>query len=473
MITPGDMILSNILHDPEFNVRVMPYLEESFFDTAEHQFFFNMIKSYTDKNDVIPSNDAIELMLAQDNNFREFPQSKKEVFLECFENMKKHICEKDPIEVRLENAKDYCRYNYFFKEASDFITKIGNKKEANLDGLEKAFGLSFEKDHGVDFIDSIQMVSDKWVNRTFSLKSNIDFIDRALGGGIPEMGVFAFIANTGVGKTTMLCHMFAEMFRMGKKALFVTLEIDEAGIAERTYANLLEKDIFNIRQTYKGSGHELAEQIKQKGNGNLRIIYDSSGECTALKIKNWVKDLELKQNFRPDIIFVDHISKMKCMGLQRRGNVRGDEILGEITKELRNVSGQLRIPIFSAEQTVRAAKNKLIIDLDDIAGGYSIVRELDGVFGVGEDLEFRDKGWWLLMCLKTRFSDRTGKDQKVQIVKDFQRVYQIKGAVDSEFIHKDPPDYLKKESKSVNSHEESILKFKNFERFQPKILESI
>ena len=124
------------------------------------------------------------------------------------------------------------------------------------------------------------------------------------------------LAGTGVGKSLFMCTVAS--IAQGKNVLYVTLEMAEERIAERI-DNMMNVPITDLRDLSKKMFDDRVDKIKNKIDGRLIIKEYPTASAHVGHFRTLLEELKVKQNFVPDIIYVDYLNI--CVSQRLRGNI--------------------------------------------------------------------------------------------------------------------------------------------------------
>jgi hypothetical protein len=161
--------------------------------------------------------------------------------------------------------------------------------------------------------------------------------------------------NTNVGKTIFMCDCAAHHLMMGKNVLYITLEMSEEQIAKRIDANLLNVDIDDLEKISKDIFDKKLARVKEKTTGRLKIKEYPTGSAHAGHFRHLLHELKLKNNFIPDVIYVDYINICASSKIKKTGDSSGGYYyVKSIAEELRGLAGEANVPMISATQLNRS-----------------------------------------------------------------------------------------------------------------------
>ena len=137
-------------------------------------------------------------------------------------------------------------------------------------------------------------------------------LDAVLGGGLQKGNVGLLAAHTGAGKTTFSTAMAVQAAIQGYNVLQIVFEESEKDIVKKQYACLTKDYVSNMNRS------RLSEQTKQEVRKwmpiiNKRIVIKrlKNTRTTWDEVENYIYNLIMVKNFKPDIIFVDYFDCLK------------------------------------------------------------------------------------------------------------------------------------------------------------------
>lgn len=207
--------------------------------------------------------------------------------------------------------------------------------------------------------------------------------------------------NTNMGKTLIKCSHAADALKKNKNVLYITLEMSEDKISERIAANLLQTPINDLKVIDKTKFMKRIDSIRKVIGSNLIIKEYPPKSLSSNRIRNLLKELKVRKNFVPDIIFVDYMGLMVPNTSKKSSN--SYEELKIVSEELRGVAVEQGCPIVSAAQLNRGGFGSAEIDLTDIADSIGVTATADIIIGITQTEEMRDAGQYVFLLLKNRY----------------------------------------------------------------------
>jgi replicative DNA helicase len=216
-----------------------------------------------------------------------------------------------------------------------------------------------------------------------------DILNGGLGRG--ELGVV--IAPTGVGKSHFLVQMGAEALRAGKNVVHYTFELSETAVGLRYDSNLCgipSGDVIDRKE-------EVLNFYKENELGRLIIKEYPTGTPSVQTIRNHIEKLLLK-SFVPSVIVIDYADIMKSS--RKFDSLRHE--LKLVYEELRNLSMEMNVPIWTASQANRDASNSEIVGLENMSEAYGKAMVADVVLSISRKPNEKATGAGRIFVAKNR-----------------------------------------------------------------------
>ena len=398
-------ILRNLLTNEDFTRRVVPYLKKEYFED-EHKVVFDNILAYVSKYNKLPTKEALTIELQEANVPSEVFPSAAALISEVT------TPESVDNEWLLEKTEKWCKDRSVFLAIMQSIEIINGKSEQTENAipeiLQEALSVNFDQNIGHDYINNSEERFDFYHMEEDRLPFDLDYFNKITKGGLPRKTLNIALAGTGVGKSLFMCHVAASALTQGKNVLYITMEMAEERIAERIDANLMNMPIDQLenmdRKTFSGK----IENIAKKTIGKLIVKEYPTGAAHAGHFRALLKELKLKKNFVPDIIFIDYLnicasSRMKGMG----GSINSYTYVKSIAEELRGLAVEFDVPLVSATQTTRSGYSNSDVGLEDTSESFGLPATADLMFALISNEELEGLGQIMVKQLKNRYNDPT------------------------------------------------------------------
>lgn len=399
------IILSKLFDDEDYARKVIPFIKgEYFHDTSERK-LFNYTREFIEKYNSLPTIEAIEISIQNDRNINENE----------FKNINEKLTQlDDSLDVNekwlLEQTEKFCKDKAVYNAIMQSIQIIdGDDKQHTQDGipsiLQEALSVCFDNNVGHDYIDNSDSRYEFYHRDEAKLPFDLEMFNKITNGGLPNKTLNVALAGTGVGKSLFMCHMAAGVLAQGKNVLYITMEMAEERIAERIDANLMNVNIQDLKDLSKSMFDNRIDKIRQKTEGKLIIKEYPTASAHVGHFKALLNELQLKRNFRPDIIFVDYLNICASSRFKPGAGVNSYTYVKAIAEELRGFAVEFDLPVVSATQTTRGGYANSDVDLTDTSESFGLPATADLMFALISTEELEKMGQLMVKQLKNRYND--------------------------------------------------------------------
>lgn len=180
-----------------------------------------------------------------------------------------------------------------------------------------------------------------------TVKTGFGKLDECLGG-LEHGDVTVIAARPGVGKSALVTQIIGNIAMKGKRVGYFNLEMPESQVYERFLSRLGSLQMTRIRKAKAFLGDE-KEQFDKANEQMLKmdvIISDGSKTITEIKAES------RHQQF--DVIVIDYLQLVKA---ERKFTNRASEV-GEISKSIKALAMELKVPIILLSQLNRVSEGK-------------------------------------------------------------------------------------------------------------------
>ncbi len=403
-MTVEKIILENIINNDEFFRQVLPFLKEEYFDSRIERTIFKFIKTFADKHNKSPNSKILRLMASEFPKFTQEEFSEADILISELNGVEEN---KDWL---IERTEKFCKDKAVYNSIMTAIQILDGKndkfnKEAIPSILQEALAVSFDKSVGHNYLEDSDHRWEYYHLKEKKIPFAIDIMNKVTNGGVSSKTLNVYLMPTGVGKSLTMCDHAAFCIRNGYKALYITLEMAEEKIAERIDCNLLDYTPVELKRISGNVFKSAFEDIKSSAKGNLIIREYPTCGAHAGHFRLLLDELKLKQNFIPDIIFIDYINICSSQRLKMGGSVNSYAYIKSIAEELRGLAVEYDVPIISATQTNRGGANNSDIDSTDTSDSFGLPMTVDLLWGGMRTEELDKQGMILFKQLKSRYGD--------------------------------------------------------------------
>ena len=354
-------VVSALLTDEKFLDTLSEITSPKFFESEANKWIIDEILEYHNEFRKPPTMDVFKGQLSKVDN-----DVLKTTIVEQLRHVFTQVGNVDLDYIKKEFTS-FCR-NQNLKGvilASVDLLKAGNFDRIK-DLVDKAMKVGTETDLGHSYKDDFQLRMEDVKRATVPTDwSPInDLMDGGLGPG--ELGVV--VAPSGVGKTWILTALGASAVRQGLSVVHYSMELSEHYVGARydtVFTRIPSSDLKNKKD-------EVATKIEGLP-GRLLIKYFPPKGVSVKKIQQHIDKMIATDN-RPDVIIVDYADLLLSYS-NKSDSTYAEQ--GGVYIDLRGLSGELGIPVWTASQTNRSAIDSEVIEADKIADSYAKVMNAD------------------------------------------------------------------------------------------------
>ena len=210
------------------------------------------------------------------------------------------------------------------------------------------------------------------------IASGFKYIDYLLAGFQPS-NLIILAARPSVGKTSLALDMARYMAVHEKaKVGILSLEMSKEELVDRILCAEAGVDLWRMR-TGKLSDSEDAQDFPKIGNAmgvlsEAALYIDDSSSANLMEIRTKARRMQMESGL--DVLFVDYLQLMEGRNTENRV-----QEISEISRGLKLLAKELRIPIIAISQLSRAveSRNPAIPKLSDLRDSGSIEQDADVV----------------------------------------------------------------------------------------------
>jgi len=419
-----ETILRNLICNEQYYRKVVPFIKADYFQEYNEKILFEEIADFAAKYDKVPTKEVLTINLQSRGDLTE------ETFKDTLSGLNSLSDDWIDYDWLLDATEKWCQDKAIYNALMQSI-KIADGGDKKLDKgsipsiLQDALAVSFDEHIGHDYIEQADDRYEFYHRKEEKIPFDLEKFNYITKGGLPNKTLNIALAGTGVGKSLFMCHMAGSALSQGYNVLYITCEMAEEKIAERIDANLLNvsvKDIVDIPEVLFRSK---VQEISKKTQGKLIIKEYPTASAHAGHFRALLNDLQLKKDFKPDLIFVDYLNI--CASVRYKGAiVNSYTYVKAIAEELRGLAVETNLPIISATQTTRAGFGNSDPDLTDTSESFGLPATADFMFALISTEELEEQGRIMVKQLKNRYNDPTAsKKFMLGIDRSKMRLYDV------------------------------------------------
>ena len=380
-------VVASLITDVKFLEQVGEITKPAFFESQANQWIVKETQTYFDEFRAVPTMEVFKIKVGDIED-----KGLKQTVVEQLKNVYLQVGAEDIPYVK----KEYLTFakNQKVKEAlfkSVDLLKSGQYDQI-IDTMMKASKVGVESDLGLDYIENFESILED-VKRD-STPTGWDVIDELMDGGLGPGELGVVMAPSGIGKSWFLSKIACSALQRGIDVLHYTLELSESYVGQR-YTTILT-NIATADQ--KERKDEIIRKIKQVP-GRVRIKYYPPQFASAKTLAAHIEKVK-QTGFNPKLIVIDYADLLKS-GNSARDGLYAE--LGGIYEELRGLSGETQIPVWTATQTNRAAIDHEVIQADSVGDSYKKVQTADFIMSVSRKTKDKLSNTGRIHIVKNRF----------------------------------------------------------------------
>tara|TARA_R100001082_G_C4363898_1_gene160807 strand:+ start:674 stop:2059 length:1386 start_codon:yes stop_codon:yes gene_type:complete len=399
------IILHSISCNEQVSRSVIPFLKSEYFHETKHKVVFDKINEYIQEYNSLPSKEAISISVSKIPQNEDQEKECQELIEEVFS------LESDyDNEWIVNESENFCKekavYNAILESIHIIEGKSNTQSENAIPGiLSDALSVGFDTHIGHDYIEDSDQRYEFYHKKEDRIPFDLEMFNTITNGGTPNKTLNIIMAGTGVGKSMFMCHHAATCLAQNLKVLYITCEMAEERIAERIDANLMNITMDDLRCIPKDMYEKKLQNATMGFNGKLIVKEYPTATANVNHFRHLLDELKLKKKFEPDIVFVDYLNICAAARFKNAANVNSYMYVKAIAEELRGLSIEKNLPIWSATQTNRQGFANTDVGLEEVSESFGLPQTADFMFALIGTEELDEQGQLLVKQLKNRYND--------------------------------------------------------------------
>jgi len=403
------LILKNLMHNEEYSRKVLPFLNKEYFMEHTDKLLYEQVSTFINKYNNLPTKEALTIEL-DNTSLKEEEFEDVTGLLGYLEGEKN---EKPDLTWLLETTEKFCQDKAIYNAVVSSIKILDEPEKSKSDKgaipelLTDALSVSFDPHVGHDYLLDSDDRYTYYHRIEKKIPFDLEYFNKITQGGLSSKTLNIAMAGTGVGKSLFMCHFAANCLSQGYNVLYITLEMAEERIAERIDANLLNIRLDDLVSLPKSMYDKKMEDLRSKFSGRLIIKEYPTAAASTNHFRALLNELNLKRNFKPNIIFVDYINICSSARIRPGQYVNSYSYVKSIAEELRGLAVEFDVPIMSATQTNRQGFQNTDVGLEDTSESFGLPATADFMFAIISNDKLEEAGQILVKQLKNRYGDPT------------------------------------------------------------------
>ena len=397
-------ILSNLVHNEQYCRKVLPFLKKRYFSERKEAVVFEEINKFFEAYNKPVTQ---EILAIEVNNRKDISDTDLKDQQQLIGGLTKQDTNEEWL---LNETETFCKKKAVYNAILDSIGIIeGKDKERQDDAipalLSDALGVSFDNHVGHNYLGDSDSRYEFYHRVEEKIPFDLDMLNKITKGGLSNKTLNVILAGTGVGKSLFMCHCAAANLLNNKNVLYITMEMAEERIAERIDANLLNLSMDELKVVDKPIFDSRLDKVRKKSQGKLTIKEYPTAGAHAGHFRALLEELKLKQEFSPDIIYIDYLNICSSQRLRYGANVNSYTYVKTIAEELRGLAVEYNVPIVSATQTTRSGFTNSDPGLEDTSESFGLPATVDLMLALISTEELEGLNQLMVKQLKNRYND--------------------------------------------------------------------
>ena len=451
-------IIKNLIQNDTYTRKVIPFIKSEYFTESSEKLIFEEISNYFDKYTKSPTVEA--LLINLDN-----VTSKGDAIVKSSKQLVENIKADDtPLDWLIDETEKWCKDRAIYIAVMDSIEVLDEKSKRSTgeipDLLKDALSVSFDTHIGHDQLEDADERFEFYNTEEEKMPFDLEYFNKITKGGLPNKTLNIWLAGTGVGKSLFMCHMASNCLLMGKNVLYITMEMSEERIAERIDANTMNVPMKELPDVSKKEYDKKIQRIKNKTKGKLIVKEYPTATAHSGHFRHLLQELDLKKDFKPDIIYIDYLNICSSFRVRPGSNVNTYSYIKSIAEELRGLAVEFDVPIMSATQTNRTGYVSTDVGLEDTSESFGLPATADFMFALISTEEMQELEQVMVKQLKNRYNDPTYHKRFVLGVdRAKMRLYDCEQSAQNELVDIGPVMDQSKSGERINSEKAEQLKY--------------
>ena len=397
-------ILRNLLFNGEYCRKVLPFIKPEYFDNLHEKVVFEELSKFIVSYEDLATK---EVLLIE-------AEKRTDLNGEVYTTICEYVSDLDDSHVDsqwlMDNTEKWCRDRAIYLALMESINiadgQDPKKGRDSIPGiLQEALSVSFDEHIGHDLIDDYERRYEYYTRVEEKLPFDLDYFNRITNGGLSKKTLSLILAGPNVGKSLAMCSFASGILSQGKNVLYLTMEMSEEKIAQRIDANLLNVNISDIKNLPKETFENKIIKLAKKTQGKLIIKEYAPMSAHVGHFKALLNELSLKKHFHPDIIFVDYLNICASSRYRNNSGVNSYTYVKSVSEELRALSVEYNVPIFSSTQTTRSGYSTSDPEMTDTSESFGTVATVDMIIAMIKTEELDQLGQVMFKQIKNRDND--------------------------------------------------------------------
>lgn len=218
-----------------------------------------------------------------------------------------------------------------------------------------------------------------------AVRTGFATIDEATGG-MQEGELWVFAAGAKAGKSQLLLNIGCNAYEMGRNVIYLSAELYYESVNMRFDSRNSKVPYSKIKKGKLQT--EDFDKLNKWGKTcfnkqNYWHTYYESGFNTAY-VKKKIVEAELEYKQKPDLVIVDYLGIIRP--IEKMPNKH--EMLGQVSRELRKIASDFRVPVITAQQLNREGQKMSRESTSEQIGKTGLALNVGGSLEILSDCDY-------------------------------------------------------------------------------------
>jgi len=380
-------IITCLLTQADFLTTVYDLIQPEQLDTEAKQWLVREIKAYFYEYKVLPTLETLKVKIQEIKS-----DILRETVIDELREVTK-LVESSDLKFVMNETLEFCKNQELKSAIMKSVDMLQNGRYDEIKRLiDNAMRAGTKRDVGLNYMEEWDSILEDIARDCTG--TGFEPIDEITNGGLAggELGIV--VAPSGIGKSWLLQAIGANALRLGKNVIHYTLELNQAYVGLRYAAIFSGIEAAHIPDQAK----KVKSMVDEQCRGELLIKYYPTRSASVQTIYTHLKTIELLGH-SPDLILVDYADLLS--DTSGNGEIRLQ--LSNIYEELRGLSGEFGIPMWTASQSNRSSLEDQVIGAEKIAESYNKIMTADFVMSLSRKIEDKVANTGRIHVIKNRF----------------------------------------------------------------------
>lgn len=421
-------ILKALVKNEVYTRKVIPFLKESYFSSLEDRILFKQIAGFISKYNTCPSCDSLSTEI---DNLKGHTDETVKGVLETLEVIKSDTTETN-LDWLVDTTEKFCQDRAIYNAMTTSLEIMNGKSKLEKGSipslLSDALAISFDPNVGHAYLAQAEDRYEYYHRVQEKIPFDLDFFNKITKGGVPKKTLNVVMAGVGVGKSLFLCHLASSYLNLGKRVLYITMELAEEEVSKRIDANMLNLSFDDLLELPKENYLKKIAKLKQKTTGELIVKEYPTSSASTNHFRALLNELNLKSGFVPDVVMVDYLNICSSARI-KPGVANSYTYIKAIAEELRGLAVEFNVPVWSATQLTRGGFGSSDPDMTDTSESFGLPATADLFLALVTTEALEQLKQLMVKQLKNRYNDLAlNKRFVIGIDKSKMRLYDVEAS---------------------------------------------